>query len=162
LGKKKINDFQVGCQDIEQVVKQWCFTMDVTGSINHPHRVCIWELAMVFGLTVCILVCNLNSLCPWKSSASSGWNVNSCLEKKIEHSDNNIIFIVWVFYCESCFFPSNEWVFQLLHCANLCTPFQVGLIDFTSCWFSLLPSHLFWQLNTAIYYQCWAVLWYLW
>jgi hypothetical protein len=22
LGKKKINDFQVGCQDIEQVVKQ--------------------------------------------------------------------------------------------------------------------------------------------
>lgn len=45
----------------------------------------------------CIIVCSLNSLCSWKSSASSGWNVNSCLEKKISHSNNIIIFIVWSF-----------------------------------------------------------------
>jgi hypothetical protein len=51
------------------------------------------HFAISYGIWIdcCILVCSLNSLCPRKSSASSSWNVNSCLEKKISHSSNKIM-----------------------------------------------------------------------
>ncbi len=95
----------------------------------------------------CILVCSLNSLCPWKSSASSGWNVNSCLEKEISHCNHNIIFIVWSFTGSLVSFLLINELSSCSIVANLCIPFQVGLIGFTSCWFSFLPSHLFFAVE---------------
>ncbi len=102
----------------------------------------------------CILVCSLNSLCPWKSSASSGWNVNSCLEKEISHCNHNIIFIVWSFTGS---LVSFLLINELSSCSIVPIYAKLDWLASLSCWFSFLPSHLFLQLNTAIYYQCWAV-----